>query len=303
MEKETPNQIIVQLVRSINMNSKKDFYQVIDRYLKTLTFGGKAYNDVKYFLQQRPMEMIQLDNLGKDLSNLIEPVTYNLGEVFLSDEIGKLVESLKLEHAHKEIFLDHKLNVRNKILFYGPTGNGKTTIARYMAQALNIPFVEVKTGTLIGKNIGETSAQISNIFTKLNAPCVVFWDEIDSVGAKRQDLDNGSAASQENIRIVNTFLTYFEKMHQDVVFIGATNRLQALDSAFVRRFDIKMEVKNPSAQEKARFLDQLTSYYNFPPLECIQASADITSLQSYAEIKEYCLGVVRNIVLKKIATL
>lgn len=65
----------------------------------------------------------------------------------------------------------------------------------------------------------------------------MFWDEVDTIGRKRGK-GNDSAAGMENERMVNSILVNIEKLSNDVIFIGATNRREVLDSAFLRRFDV-----------------------------------------------------------------
>jgi SpoVK/Ycf46/Vps4 family AAA+-type ATPase len=299
-KKETPNDIIFQLVRSINMNSRKDFYHVAERYQKSLSPSGTTYNELYRLLKQRPLEIVNLENLGKDLASLIRPVQFELEEVFLTVELQALIKDLKAEITHKELFKQHNLSIRNKILFYGTTGNGKTTLARYISKCLGLPFVEIN-GDIIDSKMGSTSSRITQIFNSLNAPCVLFWDEVDSIGNERKGGD--SALEQENNRIVNTFLSQFEKLHEDVVFIAATNRFDSLDPAFKRRFEVRMEIKNPSVEEKGEFLKKLMDHYNFTPEHKSIAWIKLHALDTYAEIKEYCVEVARKIVLQKIQNL
>src|SRR5688500_4205051 len=105
---------------------------------------------------------------------------------------------------------------------------------------MELPFVEVNSDMILDSHIGGTSRGIHSIFKELHQPCVLFWDEVDGIGYRRSG--NDKAADRENDRMVNSILINLEKMGENVVFIGATNRMDIIDEAFLRRFDIKLHV-------------------------------------------------------------
>jgi transitional endoplasmic reticulum ATPase len=172
------------------------------------------------------------------------------------------------------------LPIRNKLLLYGVTGNGKTTIARHIACLANIPFVSVFSEGVLDSKLGHSGQNIAKILTQITQPCVLFWDEIDNIAQKRGGGESSSAL--ENDRIVNSFLVNMDKLSNDVIFIAATNRRNVLDTAFLRRFDVQFELVAPTIEEKERFAKQLIAYYNLPEM---YLQEPYEQCSSYSEVK------------------
>lgn len=261
--KESPNDVIISLVDYINRDEKAAFYDKAEKYQQSLSQNGEVANRLSRTLYRKPKQLISLKELSHVVKRLIVQDETPVDCVFLNDHINGLIAELSIEWKNIDLFKYHNLGVRNKILLHGPTGNGKTTIARYIAKHANLPFVEVKSDLIIDSRIGGTGENIHAVFREVQLPCVLFWDEVDSIGRKRgKGMDD--AASNENERMVNSILINLEKLDPKVIFIGATNRLDALDSAFVRRFDCKVEVPGPSREHKDAFSKQLIEYYKLP---------------------------------------
>jgi len=138
------------------------------------------------------------------------------------------------------------------ILLYGPPGTGKTLLAKAVATESEANFIGVKGPEVLSKWVGESERAIREIFRKARqaAPCVIFFDEIDSIAPRRgQRFDSGVTD-----RIVNQLLTEMDGLErlEGVVVIGATNRPDILDPALLRpgRFDRLIYV--PPPDERAR---------------------------------------------------
>ena len=144
--------------------------------------------------------------------------------------------------------------------------------------------------------MGATGANISKIFTQINQPSVLFWDEIDSVGKERNSRDN-SGIEAENNRISNALLVYLEKLNENIVFIGATNRKDSMDSAFVRRFDELIEIKTPCLSAKENFLSFLSNMHKIPLDEI---NIDASHFSSFSDLKNEFKKQVRRLIAKKI---
>ncbi len=288
--KLTHNDAIWHMIHAINEDRRDLFYKAAEDFTAN-TVKGKSFIKFRSILNNKPTVFKELKPLSAHLNKLVEASNGNADNVFVNDEINNLVEELLIEWNNKDVYSEHNLKVRNKILFHGPTGNGKTTIARYIAKKSGLPFFEIKADIIIDSHLGSTGQNIHTIFKELNYPCVIFWDEIDTIGIKR---GNGSSgASQENDRMTNSMLVNIDKMSQDVIFIGATNRFQYLDSAFIRRFDIKYELKAPTEEEKVNFCQQLIDWYKLPQIMPL-------NLNSYSDISQYLISEARKIILDKI---
>ncbi len=147
--------------------------------------------------------------------------------------------------------LDHvKLKPSKGIMLYGPPGCGKTLLARAVATELGVNFISIKGPELLSKYIGESEKGIREVFKKarMASPCIVFFDEIDSLAPKR----GAGADSHVTERVVSQFLAELDGIEElkDVVVLGATNRLDMVEPALLRagRFDFLLEVPRPSEE-------------------------------------------------------
>lgn len=179
--------------------------------------------------------------------------TIDISEVTFNDVGGleaakdRLYELLEVPIDRADAFEAFELPTNSGILLYGPPGNGKTLLAKAVANETGRTFVSVAGPELTNPFGAGTEQLLRNVFEKArrNAPTVVFFDEFDSIGTKRGMFDGAKDD------IVNTLLTELDGLHgnDDVVVIAATNRLQSLDSALLRagRFEHLVEVAPPDA--------------------------------------------------------
>lgn len=160
------------------------------------------------------------------------------------DEIRKIGKAIE----HREYLAEIGLREIGKLLFVGPPGTGKTSVARALAHSLELPFVEVKLSMVTSQYLGETSKNVDRVFevARRLSPCILFMDEFDSV-AKTRRSDEHAALK----RAVNTLLKSIDEIsliRDDVLLIGATNHPDQLDSAAWRRFDEIVNFPRPDNQ-------------------------------------------------------
>ncbi|CCM06091.1 uncharacterized protein FIBRA_08338 [Fibroporia radiculosa] len=165
------------------------------------------------------------------------------------DDVGGLahvkadiLDTIQLPLEHPELFADG-LKKRSGILLYGPPGTGKTLLAKAVATSCALNFFSVKGPELLNMYIGESEANVRKVFQRARdaRPCVIFFDELDSVAPKRGNHGDSGGVMD---RIVSQLLAELDglsggKSGADVFVIGATNRPDLLDSALLRpgRFD------------------------------------------------------------------
>ncbi|MEG1229946.1 MAG: ATP-binding protein [Flavobacterium sp.] len=217
--------------------------------------------------------------------NLYELVVNDTEKIALNDllfsEENKtaLLNTIK-EHKYIDELKKYNLNVDNKILLHGHSGCGKTTTAKSVATALNKSIVIINLSTLINAKIGETSKNVKALFDKaIREKAVLFLDEFDQIGRSRESDDKDVA---EMRRLVNTIIQLIDYFPTDSLLICATNFYNSIDSALLRRFQIKLKFEMPSKNELNVYYDKILDV--FPAhLQDISRKYDI----SYAEAKDY----------------
>ncbi|TPX59002.1 hypothetical protein PhCBS80983_g02804 [Powellomyces hirtus] len=157
----------------------------------------------------------------------------------LSHVKDNIYDTIQLPLEHPELFASG-MKKRSGILLYGPPGTGKTMVAKAVATNFALNFMSVKGPELLNMYIGESEANVRKVFQRARdaRPCVVFFDELDSVAPKRGEKGDSGGVMD---RIVSQLLAEIDGMGggSDVFVIGATNRPDLLDPALLRpgRFD------------------------------------------------------------------
>ncbi|NOR48157.1 MAG: AAA family ATPase [Methanosarcinaceae archaeon] len=167
------------------------------------------------------------------------------------DDVEKIVKAIQYRDYLKRIGLYDV----GKLLFVGPPGTGKTSVASALSERLSIPFVEVKLSMITDQYLGETAKNIDRVFNlaKRLSPCILFIDEFDFV-AKTRASDEHAALK----RAVNTLLKAIDEIsltNDGVLLIAATNHPKMLDSAAWRRFDEIMSFPLPDVEMREKILD------------------------------------------------
>lgn len=160
-----------------------------------------------------------------------------------------------LENA--ELYAAYGKKIGGGILLYGPPGCGKTYLAKATAGEINAAFINVSLNDILDMWHGNSEKNLHNIFTKArqNTPCVVFFDEIDALAAKRSDMLQSAGK-----KVINQFLNELDGIQHDnegLLIIGATNTPWHLDSAFRRpgRFDRIIFVPPPDQKSKEKIIE------------------------------------------------
>ena len=182
---------------------------------------------------------------------------------YLSNREKDVVEKiLKLNKASQKL-AEIGVNYINSTILYGESGTGKTTFGRYIAYKMGIPFAFLNFSRVVDSYLGSTQKNISKVFDYVKQQkCVFMIDEIDAIGMRRRD----SKEVGEMSRIIISLMQNLDTLTSDVVLLGATNRLDIIDEALLRRFTTKHEVKRLNAQERyemaSKFLADVGFEYN-----------------------------------------
>ncbi|KAG1151472.1 hypothetical protein G6F37_001953 [Rhizopus arrhizus] len=197
------------------------------------------------------------------------------------DDVGGLahvkndiLDTIQLPLEHPELF-GAGLKKRSGILLYGPPGTGKTLLAKAIATSCSLNFFSVKGPELLNMYIGESEANVRRVFQRARdaKPCVIFFDELDSVAPKRGEKGDSGGVMD---RIVSQILAELDGMGEggedsgagDVFVIGATNRPDLLDPALLRpgRFDKLLYLGvSQDHESQLKIIEALTRKFRLHP--------------------------------------
>jgi transitional endoplasmic reticulum ATPase len=193
----------------------------------------------------------------------------------LDKELEQVREMIELPMRHPELFKRLGIEPPKGVLLHGPPGTGKTLIAKAVANEIDASFHTVSGPEIMSKYYGESEEQLREIFEEAqeNSPAIVFMDELDSIAPKRSE-----AGGDVERRVVAQLLSLMDGLEErgQLVVIGATNRLDAIDPALRRggRFDREIEIGVPDANGRKEILQVHTR--NMP-------LADEVDLDQFAE--------------------
>jgi transitional endoplasmic reticulum ATPase len=227
----------------------------------------KIMPSIDFQLDEIPYEtLLQLDVTMDDLNEALKEVEPSaIREVFVEvpnvrwEDVGglgqvkeKLIEAVEWPLRYPDLFREANVKPPKGILLSGSPGTGKTLVAKALANESEVNFISVKGPELMSKYVGESERGVREVFrkTKQASPCILFFDEFDSLVPERGLGEN----SQVTERVISQFLTELDGLEElkGVLVLAATNRKDLIDSAILRpgRFDFTLEF--PLPDEKAR---------------------------------------------------
>ena len=166
-------------------------------------------------------------------------------------EVKKDMKCLVDFLVNKEKYSKAGAELPKGVILYGPPGTGKTLLAKAVANEAKVPFMYMSGSEFIEMYVGVGAKRVRELFEKARktAPCIIFIDEIDAIGGKRTDKDNG-----EDRKTINALLTEMDcfKESDNIIVIAATNRIEDLDQALLRpgRFTDKFCVPLPETADE-----------------------------------------------------
>lgn len=215
------------------------------------------------------------------------------------DDIGglekvkqELQETVQYPVEHPEMFEKYGMSPSKGVLFYGPPGSGKTLLAKAIANECQANFISVKGPELLTMWFGESESNVREVFDKARqaAPCVLFFDELDSI-ARARGSSSGDAGGAGD-RVINQILTEIDGVgvKKNVFVIGATNRPDVLDPAIMRPGRLDQLVYIPLPDEISRVQIFKAALKKSPVAEDVSLDALAKALEGYsgADLTEIC---------------
>merc|ERR1712031_97142 len=226
------------------------------------------------------MGVVEVPNISwADIGGLVE----------VKNELRELVQ-YPIEHPEK--FEKFGMQPSKGVLFYGPPGCGKTLLAKAIANECQANFISIKGPELLTMWFGESESNVRELFDKARgaAPCVLFFDELDSI-ARARGSSSGDAGGAGD-RVINQILTEMDGMgsKKSVFIIGATNRPDIIDSAIMRpgRLDQLIYIPLPDEGSRSNILKACLRKSPIAPDVDLVYLAKTTHGFSGADLTEIC---------------
>ncbi|VIO99403.1 ATPase, AAA family protein [Brugia malayi] len=212
----------------------------------------------------------------------------------------KIEQAILWPYRYPEIFKRFASKPPSGILLYGPPGCSKTLIARAIASQSRMNFLAVKGPELFSKWVGESERAVRELFRRARqvAPAIIFFDEIDAVGANRGDRNESHVGE----RVLTQLLTELDGLEEkgDVMVLAATNRPDRLDSALLRpgRFNLTIHVPLPDEETRLEILRIRLNQMQVTIDLDVEDISKRTEGFSGAEVVELCDQAVREALLE-----
>lgn len=220
----------------------------------------------------------------------------SMDSLVLPEAIRTQLQELIEEQHRSELLHAHALSPMHRVLLAGPPGNGKTSVAEALAFELMAPLIVVRYESLIGSYLGETSARLKSLLDYVRTQrCVLFFDEFETLGKERGDTHE----TGEIKRVVSSLLLQLDALPDYVVVVAASNHPELLDRAVWRRFQVRLELPRPTRAQLSAFVATIGQKNNVNFGIAAETIAKHLLGLSFAEVEEFCLGVVRRAVLNR----
>jgi len=270
LAKEAAMNVLRKVLPKIKMDEEEEIPKEL---LENLRITKKDFADALKIV--RPSAMREV---------LVETPNVGWSDVGGLDKVKQeLVEAVEWPMKYPESFINMGIKPPRGILLYGPPGTGKTLLAKAVANESDANFIQVKGPELLSMWVGKSEEGVRKVFDRARqvAPCIIFFDEIDSL-ASRRGMNTGSKVHDQ---VLNQLLAEMDGLEElrNVIVIGATNRPDMLDPALLRpgRFDRLLLV--PPASKEGR-LEIFKIHTNKMPL------AKDVNLEKLAEATEGYVG-------------
>lgn len=257
--------------------------------------------NTRYALEQAyktwgtPSQMKEVpDNIKRYIYNVNKDISLNT--LKLEDNIKKAVYYVIDSFDKKDLLQKNGLEPVNKILFAGPPGNGKTSVAIGLSNEMNMPLFKINMAEIINSRLGETSKQLNQVFREVNnfGKSILFFDEVDTFATNRI-YDDGF--DKEVSGAVNKMLQEIDNLNPNILLLAATNVADKLDRALLRRFNLKLWFKNPTENQ---INDYIFEYFEKRDVDLdamIVSGIDSLKDKSWSDVEMYCEAHFRRIVL------
>lgn len=223
-----------------------------------------------------------------------------LDDLVLPEKAREAIEELIEEQQRAEVLRAYGLEPRHRLLLTGPPGNGKTSLADAMAEALLLPLILVRYEEVIGSYLGETAARLASVFAFARTRrCVLFFDEFDALAKERGD----EHETGEIKRVVASLLLQVDAVPSHAIVVAASNHAELLDRAVHRRFQLRLELPLPGRAARVAWFERLLLSLDEPVGMSSETLARKTAGASFSQLQDLAEDIRRRRVLEPGASL
>lgn len=296
--------LVVELLKAYKQNDTTRFEKVVNKIIKDeeesnhKNIAKQIRSVMEDYEQPSKFEyhhsLNYINKLPKDIDKQSYLVDVKYPKIILEDIIlasgnKELIEDILEEQYNSFKIRSFNLRPKQKILFCGPPGCGKTITAEAISGELGLPLIYIRLDAIVSSYLGDTASNLRKVFDYISSGrFVVFFDEFDAIGKSRSD----SNEHGELKRVVNSFLQMVDNYSGDNIIIAATNHQNLLDSAVWRRFDEIIYFGNPEEEDIEKLIKLKTKVF---PKKNIEFNKIIELLMemSHSEIEMICLDSMK----------
>lgn len=217
-----------------------------------------------------------------EVSELLDVVNHptRVADLILEKSLSDRISRILAEQKNLSRLKENNLRPRQRLLFTGPPGCGKTLTASALANELGLPLFVVRLDSLLSRYLGESLSKLRLVFDAVEQNRAVYlFDEFDSIGFAR----DAPSEVGEMRRVLNSFLVFIERLQSNSLVIAATNHGQRLDNALFRRFDDLVEFGLPESSQVRELIKRLLKDFSKERIQWKRIEEAAHAL-SYAEI-------------------
>lgn len=288
--------LLIHLVRAAKEHDEPELRRTVESMI------AEERNKQHHLLAERLEEALSaapLEN-GDQLAeprqgfSVVRP-EYRLDDLLLSESNRQAISELIEEQQRVEVLRAHALEPRHRVLLTGAPGNGKTSLAEAIAEALLLPLIVVRYEEIIGSYLGETASRLATVMSFARARrCVLFFDEFDALAKERGD----EHETGEIKRVVSSLLLQVDALPSHAVVVAASNHPELLDRAVHRRFEIRLELPPPGRAQRIAWFERLAASFDEPLGLVGDTFARKTVGASYSQLQDLADDLKRQQVLR-----
>lgn len=306
----TTNDLIKKLFIAFSKKDEDEFYKIGEQLInlekrkkhnivaKELKEALYSTNYIRSNSEKRFKTNMPIPRDNDSGFPLLEIRKFNLDweQLILSEATDYALRQIVLGFKSSEVLATYNLKPKNKVLFCGMPGTGKTFSAQVISSFLGLPLVYINFDAIISSYLGETASNLRKVFDFIsNDIWVVLFDEVDIIGKNRDD----EHETGEIKRVVNNFLQMIDNFEGDSLIIAATNHPHILDQAIWRRFDEVIHFNLPNQNERMELINLYLKPIKKEKGINVRLFSEVTENFSPSDLKSMCRNAITHAIINE----